>query len=156
MQNRNPSISQDLNRIFDLKGESTDLVADYIQPVMPISPFANIVRNVVSTTTGGTIYTTPADKDFYLTSVFLSYSKDNVNTATEIAIVCTILGVQRYIMDFAVIATTAQSDSNAIVFNVPLKIDRNTAIFLNSTNATAAFRMAGLITGYTVETTKGV
>lgn len=155
MQNRNFSISQDLNRIFDLKGESTDYVSDVIMPVVPIQRICNIVRRApLSNATSATVYTTPSDKDFYLNSAFLSVIKDVTAQSLASSILVFIDSVQVGILSISGLSLTPQNDVVSISFPIPLKLDRNTTITVTASNATANVSASAGITGYTVETTK--
>ncbi len=155
MQNNNSSISQDMNRIFDLKGESTSFVMDYIQPVINISPRCNICKgaSAINATSAG-IYTTPSDKDFYLASALLSVIKDVTSTSTLTSILAFIDGVQQSILRIGGISLTPQSDVVALSFNIPIKIDRNTAITVSNSTNVANVTAQATIQGFTVETTK--
>jgi hypothetical protein len=155
MQNNNISISQDMNRIFDLKGESTNVIADFIQPIMNIQRFCNIVRNVSSdNATSATLYTTPSDKDFYLVSASLSFVKDITATTTGVSLRAVVEGVQRRILELACLTLTVERGQLNISLNNPIKIDRNTNISVDSITNNANFNIRGQIIGYTVETTK--
>jgi hypothetical protein len=157
MKNYNQSINQDLNRIFDLKGENSNEIADFIQPVINIYASPNIIRKgTASNSTSGTIYTTPSDKDFYLTNCAISVTKDATSTSTGSDIQVTINGVTFQILTLATLTLTAQNMSNSMDFSNPIKIDRGTPIqILNATNV-ANVRAVGNIVGFTTETTKGV
>lgn len=157
MQNNNTSISQDLNRIFDLKGENTGEVADFIQPVKEISPRINICRSASAAgAASATIYTTPADKDFYLTAAQLSLIKDAAGTSTASNLNATIDGVSQSLLLIRGITLTAQNDSIAQSWAIPIKIDRNTNITVTNSAVAGVTLTSGTIQGYTQETTKGV
>lgn len=160
MRNLNPSISEDLNRTFNLKGESTDIVSDFIQPTKEINPRINIALSSTRSTSGaGTIYTTPADKDFYLTILSYNYAKDAAcdSVSGQSGITLFIDGVTRTLNATPFIVSTAQNIGVSHTFTPALKIDRNTAIAFSANTFTAGIlqRSATLI-GYTQETTKGV
>jgi len=157
MQNRNPTIAQDMNRLFDFKGESTDFVSDIIMPVVEIKRICNILKfNSAVNATTATIYTTPSDKDFYLVAAQLSVIKDATSTSGGTSIFVIIEGVSVRLLSIATLTLTAQYSNIANNFPVPIKIDRNTIItVVNSTN-NANISGYGSIQGYTVETTKGV
>ncbi len=157
----NNSITENFYRIFNLKGESAPLDVDnIIYPVIQVESRLNIVKSINKTTSGGTtIYTTPLDKDFYLTGIHLSYVKDAAcDLATgAIFVSVTIDGVLTSILQLATLITTAQAESEYLNFDKPLKLDRGTTITLgNNTFAAGACPRAGSIFGYTQETTKGV
>jgi len=145
----NTSISEDAARILNSK--QGQFLGDDVQgpvAVIPLSPRANIVKSVNSATT---IYTTPADKDFYLTYVLLSAIKDAAATGTSVAISATVEGVSTSIVAIAGITLTVQQQTVPVFFSTPIKIDRNTAIAISGSNWTT---YRGIVAGYTVETTK--
>lgn len=122
-----------------------------IQPVFEVyEKVVDVAKNVVTTapTTSSTIYTTPADKDFYLTSVQLSFIKDASATSTASFVQTTIGGVSATILSLRQLATTAQSGSESITYNPPLKIDRNVAITCQNSTNVAAITSQACITGY--------
>jgi len=150
MKHYNVSISEWANRLFNTKAGDT-LSADVhevITPVISLKPVANIVK---SATTATTIYTTPTDKDFYLTSLYLSVAKDAAQTGTSASITAIIDGVTVNLLSFISITLTASEVADNIVFNTPIKIDRGTAIATVASNWTSS--RSGL-TGYTLEVTK--
>jgi len=152
MRHFNPSIAEDQTRILNLKGqENVSEVADLIQPTIEIKPNLNIVRN-----SDGTIYTTPSDKDFYLTAAEIATAHAATDTGTDANILATIQGSanQRLVVIKELNNPGVPSTQTAIMyFNPPLKIDRGTAIIISATNFTGA---RGCINGYTRETIKGV
>lgn len=128
-----------------------------VQPVMDMTPrfhrVANICRQVeASNATAATIYTTPTDVDFYLTSACLSVIKDASSPSTYSAINITIDGITRTLLIISGFASTAQSGTVANAFTVPIKLDRGTNIAIANTSATAAIRTWATIQGYTVST----
>jgi len=159
MKNYNLSLNQDLNRTFDLKGENTNDVADFIQPVKEIQPKINIVRSATRSATGATnLYTTPSDKDFYLQSVFLQWFKDVASDCTSAFLDISIEGIVtgRTLINFVAPTLTLYNDSAVITFPIPIKIDRNTNIRMSQTHTIGVSQISGSLTGYTQETTKGV
>jgi len=154
----NPSISEDAARILNSK--QGQFLGDDVQgpvAVIPIRRYANIVRRVGSTTTGSaTVYTTPADKDFYLTGIQVSFIK---NATCDVAsgplrYTATVEGVSQGIISLALLTLTAQDQNAFVSFETPIKVDRNTAITTSNTFTAGAFVRECCITGYTVETTK--
>ena len=155
MQNNNISISQDMNRIFDLKGESTNVIADFIQPIVKIDRTCNICRSAIGTNnTTSLIYTTPTDKDFYLCNCSLSFIKDITSTTTLISLNATIDGVERALILIPSITLTVHSGQISLNFNNPIKIDRNTSVVSRTSTNVANILYNSTIQGYTVETTK--
>lgn len=155
-QHYNPSISERYVRIFNPKFDyNADIIADVIQPVVQINPISNIVRSNSSTTTGSTtVYTTPSDKDFYLTSLQYCYMKDAANDATSIGVNTTIQGVLQNLVFIRTITTTASQDVVNISFPYPIKIDRGVAVSIYGTFTAGNLYRSLVITGYTEEVTK--
>jgi len=157
MKNYNLSINQDLNRIFDLKGENTAEVADFIQPVREIEPRINIARSASAiNSTAGTIYATPSDKDFYLTSASLSVIKDVTSTSLRSDVQVVIDGVTQSVLRISGITLTVQADSISQSYPISIKVDRGTNITVTNTTNVGNVTASGCIQGYTQETTKGV
>jgi hypothetical protein len=159
MKNYNQSIAQDLNRIFDLKGEQTAEVADFIQPVKEINPSMDWIKSGVSAATGtATLATTPSSKDTYITGVFLGVNKNAAcDTATgAIAIAATINGVSTNLLRIPVITLNAENSNISQAIYPPIKIDRGTSITIGGTFAAGAMVRTYGVMGFTQETTKGV
>lgn len=159
MKHYNPSITDDATRIFNLKGGDTlsEEVIDNIQPVIELKPRINIVRvNSATNSTTATVYNTPSDKDFYLTSCQMSVQCDVTSTATNVATVVTIDGVAGALMQIRKITLTPTTATTAQHYNPPIKLDRNTIIQITAQTNVANITVSSAITGYTQETTKGV
>ena len=158
VQHRNPSIVEDSRRIFNtmIDDHLTDQISPVIQPTIEIKPFANIVRNTSRGSTGtSTIFLTPTDKDFYLTSVGMSGQFDVVADNTAIEIRAAINGVTRTLIDIRKLTLTPVTVQQFVSYNMPIKIDKGSTIILTSTFTVGAGSFSGFITGYTVETTIG-
>lgn len=101
-----------------------------IQPVVEVGPkFTNFLKygtSTLSTTT--TAYTTPSDKDFYLTLAQLSYVKDAANDNVIYYINVIVGGLSCRLNIMKAVPATANSDTYSQSFNYPIKIDRGTAI----------------------------
>jgi len=155
MQNNNMTISLDMNRIFDLKGESSNLVSDFIQPIVDIKNTVNIIQAATLTSAlSTTLFTTPLNKDFYLTAYHLRFIKDVTATTTLLSIQAFILGVKKIIALLPSFTLTVDTGVQTHSLFYPIKIDRGTAITIDSTTNVANFSASAMIQGYTVETTK--
>jgi len=152
----NTTIAEDSARIFNFKGDNLSVeVMPNIQPTIEIKRYCDIVRQTNATNvTSQTIFTTPADKDFYLTSCALGVMKDALNASTVENLQGAVAGVGRVFLSIPSITLTAQTANITQTFDPPIKLDRASTIDLASTSAVATIRMTGCITGYTVETTK--
>lgn len=151
---------KDGGKLQQLRDVIPSQLADKVVPVMEVNPKllrrSNIVRSGGSITAGSaTIYTTPGDKDFYLTACSASFIKDAANdnaTGRFNAIVATVEGIAQNLISFAVLTLTAQQQTVTISFPTPIKIDKNTAISIASTTIGAgSFAKYGNIVGYTVD-----
>ena len=152
----NVSLVDRLQRLFKWKGnESIDSqVSDYIQPVVEITPRINImVTGGNASTAAVTVYTTPSTKDFYLTSIHVSYAKDATADNTEVYLSATLAQTASAInlLDFANLTTTASRDSQVIIFPIPILLARGTGIGLFGAFTVGALIKTAQITGYTEE-----
>lgn len=128
-----------------------------IQPVFEVKKkFADILRGgTIASTSSQTLYTTPSDRDFYLTGACLSIDK---SATCDIAsgrytMVCTINGTaNQAILSVAITTLTAQSQSVSLSFPTSIKVDRGTVIALSAASFSAGtFVRAGSIVGFTEE-----
>ena len=118
---------------------------------------ANIVRRArAANAISSTIYTTPTDKDFYITSVSISNTKDVTATSVNSDVRATIDGVVQNIIELSYLTLTAQNMSSAQNFVCPIKVDRGTVISVNNNTNVANIGTTGVITGYTVESTSNL
>jgi len=146
----NPSITERANRILATKSGDflSDEVISNIQPVIAIAPVAGIIKSGAS----GTIFTTPADKDFYLTGLSASFSKAAGDTGTSLTLTGFVDGVSVPLIRLAGVTLTVERDSVVADFTYPIKIDRNTAI---ASGASGTFTASAFcIRGYTEEVTR--
>lgn len=153
----NPSIGDRINRIFRFKaGDAIDNDVEGLYAVVPVTPVCRIVRSVSSQSTGNmSAYTTPTDKDFYLTAIQASFAKDaTCDVASGPGRVSVVIdGATQYILEFALLTLTAQSDAVVIVFPYPVKIDRTSSIAWTNTFTAGAMARTLTLVGYTEEAT---
>lgn len=154
VKHNNASIAIDAARILATKGDFLSDEVDGPVAVIPIERFCNIQRELQRSVTGNNnVYTTPTDKDFYLTGFVFSYMCDATADNTNITAFITTDGVTKNIARAAKITTTATSGIVAVEFNKPIKIDRGTIIGSSSTFTVGNCTHSLAIRGYTVETT---
>lgn len=125
-------------------------IADKVVPVMEVNPklfrSCNIVENIYGS--AGTIYTTPTDKDFFLTSATLSYNKSVADSGTNAFIKLTLPGQgESIILTLPGITLTAEKLAISSTFNPPILIKRGTNIYTSGANITT---ICSNITGYSV------
>lgn len=120
-----------------------------IQPTLEMSKkYADFVASAKTTTTGSaTIYLTPTDKDFYLTSIRWGFVKDVTSDGTEIYVTFIVGGKTVYYYGYAP-PTTVSSDEWVINFNYPIKIDRNTSIAYTGAFTAGTQTRFATITGF--------
>lgn len=146
----------DVAKIQVSRDSTPNQIADKVVPVIDVNPKHSRVLNhaTVNTATnsaGVTIYTTPTDRDYFLTQVFLYFIKDVTSTSTYSAIDVVIGGGRYTLLSLPQISLTVQQGGLSISFHRPMKIDRGTTIrLLNSTNV-ANITSTGGVAGYTVE-----
>lgn len=103
-----------------------------------------------SSATGGvsTIYTTPTNRDFFLTSAYLDMLKIVTDNGTFCVLQASVNGAIQWLIALTGVTLNADSKNASVVFNPPIKIDRGTNIqcFCNSGTVSQLF---GRITGYT-------
>jgi len=116
-------------------------VSNDVQLVCDVNPKNYRKINVVksgqaSNSTATTLYTTPIDKDFFLTNAAISVNKDITATSIESAIVLTLEdGTSTSILNIGGITLTPQSQCMSISFNNAVKLKRNsTIVIINSSN----------------------
>ena len=131
-------------------------LAESIVPVIDINPqharVCDIVKTNASSTTGAiTIYTTPSDKDFYLTGYNIVVSSNVTADNTSLQLSITVDKLTVTLADIRKQSVTAGNLSAAQDFSVPIKIDRATAITLETTFTVGGAVKAGTIMGYTVD-----
>jgi len=140
-------------RIFKLKGESTSEVADMIVPVVIVEPVINIIKqNTVTNATTATVYTTPADKDFYLVAIQMTTIKDVTSTNTYTYVAGVISGVGMTFFQLPCFTLTVQTLQAQLSLPLPIKLDRNTTVTVNQETNVANSKTNAVIYGYTVET----
>jgi len=157
---RNSTIFQNLQRIFAFKTNDRigDQVGGIIVPVVIIGNNVNVVRGSDRQTSGAlTVFTTPTDRDFYLTHCHLSQVKDATHDgATGTLIIrTTIAGVLRVLLSLPILVTTAQDNSQSVHFDPPVLIDRGAAILTagsGSTFTAGTQSTTADVVGYTTDT----
>jgi len=147
----NTAVIKSLSDFWRFKGDAIPSeVNDVIQPTFDVRPPATISRSAQASNTAAeqTIYTTPTDVDFFLSSACLSLIKDVTATSTATNLFATIDGVQRQILVIVGITLTVQNQTVAISYDTPIKVDRGTNITLKHSAATANVNAQATIQGF--------
>lgn len=98
--------------------------------------------------TSTTILTTPTDKDFFVTYVWLAMSRDASATSTSSTVTATINGTSDPIAVIATVTLTAGIQVTSQAFPQPIKIDRGTTITVTNQSGTAAITSRAIVAGY--------
>ncbi len=109
-----------------------------------------VVHNTGTNATATTIYTTPANQDFYLTGYDLSLSKTAAAASARGYLMFTTNGVSRRIYIQGEATTALQAGTRGFL-NHPIKIDRSTNIQIGLPVAEATISMSATIFGYVNE-----
>lgn len=162
---RNNNPAKQLNNATGYMGYSQDNVISEIdqkfQPSIETNPLAvnvsNIVRGSTSSTSGLiTVYTTPTDRDFYLTGITSSFIKDSTCDSSTGAYTITITpegDSSKFLYAFPIITLTAQNQSLSNTYPFPIKLSRNSSIIFGGTfTVGVCVRNIG-ITGFTLDPT---
>lgn len=154
-KHNNPSIVQAIQRILNPKlgQQIASEVADILQPVIIVGNVVNVLPRVAVTTSGSaTIFTTPVDKDFYLTGWNMTQTQDVVSDSTSLDLRCILHGESARVIDEIEFQTlTAQSVQSHEELHTPILIDRATAITINNDFTVGTARKTANIRGFTVE-----
>lgn len=132
-------------------------LADTVLPVMEVNPkllrrINIVIRKALSTSTTGTIYTTPADKDFYLSFIHMASSITTTSVITECSISITLeSGLTSQIMEYPRDAGSANELIGNLTFTIPIKLKKGSIILLTNTFSAGTLSTVAIIGGYTVD-----
>lgn len=133
-------------------------LSNNIQPVLIANPTPKNITGgeTLQTTTGShAVFTTPANIDFYVSSVQLGYTCSAAADSTDYRMNLPfkntsskrVLGLQKQTL-------TASSDHAEMTFNPPLLLERNSTCTVTQAFTVGASTVAGVIIGFTKETLK--
>ena len=156
----NSELSNELRDVAKIQAGADiipNILSNQVVPVIDVNPkhsrIANFIRHANTTATGvNTIYTTPANIDTYITSVYLSISKDAANDSGTGSINVSIVlnGATVRIAALSIINLTAQDKSIVIPFPIPIKVDNSSTILLSGAFTAGTLTRECGITGYQV------
>jgi len=113
-----------------------------------------LVFDANRTTTGTTtIFTTPADKDFYLIACSMNYTADVTADSILYSLQAVPFGdVSTQFLSLRKNTVTLQNDNVNISFPIPIKLARSSIISMSQSFTVGASAMDGQIFGFTVDT----
>lgn len=129
-----------------------------IIPVYEIDkPICSVVKQASAQNGSAIVYTTPTDKDFYLTAFTFSLFKNATSDCATSNIYVTLGGQTCILHLFAGITLTAQDENIHVTLNYPVKIDRGTNIVIaNNANSVGTTVISGTVFGYLGDTLGGI
>lgn len=141
-------------------GENTpEFIEDKARAVVVIndSRKVNFIETASASASGTNtvIFTTPSDRDFYLTSAGMSFIKDAAcDTANGVfTLKVYVNGAQKNLLNLPILTLTAQSMETSQSFNIPVKLDRSTTVTLNYATHTAGnYLRQGRVSGIVEDT----
>lgn len=111
-----------------------------IQPVFAVSPkYTDIVKNYSFTNSANATLYNVVGKTFYLTYISMNTVKDATAVTIYVRIYAFIGGVETAIATQRFTTLTAEKDNSVYCFPFPIKIDKNTNITVDASNATGNF-----------------
>jgi hypothetical protein len=134
--------------------------SNQIVPVIDVNPkhsrIINYYRTISATASGTQSVTLPADKDFYLTNVNLSISKNaTCDIATGKVVIIGVLdgdvSTGRDLLSIGVLTLTAESSNAQLSFPIPVKLSRGSNIQLTGTYAAGAMSRASSFCGFLID-----
>lgn len=161
MKNHNSEVSQEIRQTA--KGQLgsnplPEIVSNQIVPVIEVNPKIvknaetisqnELANNLTATIMASSLYPT---RDIYITGAQISAMCDVNATNTAIRLTCTINGSTKYLLTLSKLTTTAFNGAVSITFPHPIKIDRNSSVFLTSDTNVAAFRASAIISFFVDE-----
>jgi len=152
----NSNIIRDFKRKFATKGnDNPEETYEQIMPTVEIYPIEDVYATAINNNLGSAlIYTTPTDRDFYLTFASASTQKDAGSTTTRTYIYAQINGVTACILCGNGFLASTAGQGSASTRSRGIKIDRGTSIYVGHDTASANCATYGVIRGYTQNTTE--
>lgn len=156
--NRNTSIFATAHQLFNVRDGVffNDNLGNQIIPTINIQQHTSIVRSGSTSTSNVTLFTTPLDKDFFLTACTVSLAKDatsDLATGTPCGISMTVGGTASAILPISSLTLTAQNTFVTLNLERPVKVDRNTSISLvKGATTVGTCVVGGSICGYLSDT----
>jgi len=132
--------------------QACDKVNDNIQPTLDINPHYSKIFMVGERTSSGpiTAYTTPADKEFYLTFAKLTLITDANQDGVLATLSIFVDGVSKILLNIDKFTTTATIEHIEVSFPYPIKVDKNTAIIATATRTAGTHTLRAAVAGFLV------
>lgn len=143
-----------LTKYFQFKGDFPEFEVSSVVPVIPITPFSrSLIQNSYTTTQTSTPQLTIAQlaaRDHYVTSLYLTWSKNAASDLTRIELFQG-YGNFPHLADIPLQTLTAESGQVFISFPIPIKIESNQALGLSAPFTAGASRVSLNVYGFTID-----
>lgn len=132
-------------------------IVNSVQPVIIVNvdhKENSVVQSATRETTGTTtIFTTPADKDFFIIAASIDYTADVVADSILYSLDVVPFGdVSKPLIQLRKNTITLQNDNDSIHFPVAIKLARSSIISMTQAFTVGASSMDGHVFGFTVDT----
>ena len=142
-------------RIDAAREGSPNETGNILMPVFVANPdkIAQIARGGTSASSSSTasFFTTPTNKDFFLTSLQYHVEKDASSDNVANTVLVSIDGADQVLIQVPGITLTAKSATVAVSYPAPILLDRGTTIRMSSSFTLGVLIRGLTITGYIVE-----
>jgi len=133
-----------------------DIATELNKVVVPVLEIGAKTSSTCKAASGATtsdvnLYTTPRDKDFYLTYVHLRGVKDATHDGTSATLQVVMGGATTALVRRYFLSATAETFEVSVVLPYPLKIDRNSVISITATFSAGTMTKSGCIAGFILE-----
>lgn len=157
----NSDLSREIVRAAKIQ-QNVDSVPNQLDsriiPTMEVNPDLlrkdRVLGSATSSATGSfNLLTTSATKETYITGLQANYRKNSAaDNATGTLVVSAVIdGATINLITFSTITATAENSIISIVFQNPIKIDRNTSIAFSGAFTAGVMVRAGNVYGYEIE-----
>ena len=153
----NDEMTKEVSRVLGHQIENKPLMdTSKVILVAEVNPkmlkYANVVVRANSSSTGTTtVYTTPTDREFYLTSICISFSATVANDQVLLYLSGVFGGVAIRLIDINLNTLTVQNQLYNKEYHTPVRLDKGTAILLVKAFTAGAGVYSCTICGYTQE-----
>lgn len=131
MQIQNPEVTRLARSVGGLtlsEGYPQNLMPD-VRAVIDLTPRTHRVTDILKAATGAaTLYTTPMDRDFFMTVASMQGSKAATDSGTALTITATVNGVSVTILSSIFQTLHDDTFQDRGHFFYPIKVDRGTAV----------------------------
>lgn len=157
--NNNSEVTKILREGLKINQSVDDVPNDVGKTIVPVFvanptpvPEIQMESGTLSDATTATLLTTHATRRTFITSMTISLAKNAANTATQFNLAATPFGkAETEIMLLRLEASTIQSMNQVIDLTIPIRLEPNTPITINTNNGTAEIDITSVVFFYEEE-----